>query len=111
MSLQYDIIYNFRPKLNDIVKIEVEGDSEMENIFVIVSSNNGNVQSQVVDCYEETSCKFDLVITEEMMPHATVSVYYVKDKLHIYQGFTQIGTDDLTRNHVSCGFDQKENLI
>jgi len=72
----------------------------MDKLFVIISSNNGNVQSQVVDCYDDTSCVFDVVVREEMMPHSTVSVYHVKDKLHIYQGFTQIGTD-LTGNHVS----------
>ncbi|CAG9810781.1 unnamed protein product [Chironomus riparius] len=90
-----------KPKLLDIVKINVNGKIDMDKLFVIVSSNNGNVQSQVVDCYDETSCEFEVVVREEMMPHSTVSVYYVKDKLHIYQGFTQIGTDDLTGNYLN----------
>ena len=73
----------------------------MGKVFVIVSSKNGNVQSQVVDCYEETSCEFELVVKEDMMPYSKVSVYFVKDKLHIYQGFTEIRTDGLSGNHVS----------
>ncbi|XP_070504691.1 CD109 antigen-like [Chironomus tepperi] len=89
-----------KPKLHDIIKVHVKGESEMDKLFVIVSSNNGNVQSEVVDCNDETSCEFHIVFKEEMMPHSTVNVYHVKDKLHIYQGYTKIGTEELTANNL-----------
>ena len=36
-----------------------------------------------------------------MMPHSTVMVYDVKDQQTIFQGQTEIETENFGRNHVS----------
>ncbi|KAL7011176.1 hypothetical protein ACKWTF_014135 [Chironomus riparius] len=89
------------PNLYDTIKIFITSDQPLNVIIYAIVTRYGNTDSKQVDCKGQLLCDFELDIAEEMMPHSTIMVYDVKDQQTIYQGQTEIETDNLGRNHLT----------
>lgn len=60
----------------------------------------GNLEHHQIPCYYHLTCSFNITVQKDMMPQSTVIVYYVKNKIYLYEGSTNITTVDLGANHV-----------
>lgn len=69
------------PKVGDKIKISAESNSLMNTLKVIVINRNGLIKSQSYENFDENvQHDFELEVTREMAPEATVIVFYTRDQ-------------------------------
>lgn len=71
----------FRPKVGDILNITAESNGLIQSLNVVVIGLNGLVYSKNYENAADSKFfNFNLKITQEMAPEATVIVFYVREQ-------------------------------
>lgn len=87
--------------VDETVTVSVVHFEKMEAIVIDVATRFGVIEARKVTCNEKKVCKFNLKITEKMLPDCVVNAFFVKDKHKIYHGKVNIVSDFLGGNNVS----------
>ncbi|KAL7011093.1 hypothetical protein ACKWTF_014086 [Chironomus riparius] len=96
------------PKIGDSVEIFVKSDSSINNLFVIYTTQRGNVAKEYVSCGGGNICKFKSKIDESKVPSFTVSVHQIVSRHQINKGKTTISTASLGTNELTFDISKKE---
>lgn len=81
--------------------IYARSDTEIDQIIVLIMSRHGHVESHKKSCDFKLICTVTTRISNDMMPHATVIVYQIKNKKIIFRGESTITTADISSNQVN----------
>lgn len=69
------------PTIDNTIKVLAQSNSLMNSLKVLVVTRNGLVNSlDLEDAKDNTEYEFDLDVTKDMRPEATVIVFYVRDQ-------------------------------
>ena len=93
------------PTIDDTLKVFVASDQSLHGIIYVIVTRYGNSDAKQVDCKGKLLCDFDVDMEETMMPQSTIMVYDVRDQQTIYQGKTEVETQNLGDNYVSSKSD------
>ena len=79
----------------------MKSDTNIEKLYVIYTTQNGNIDKDTITCNTVKICKFSTYIDEKKMPSFTVSVFQIVNRNRIISGKTTITTETLAENQVS----------
>ena len=78
----------------------MKSDTNIEKLYVIYTTQNGNIEKDTISCKRVKVCKFSTDIDEKKMPSFTVSVIQIVNRNRIISGKTTITTETLGENQV-----------
>lgn len=97
------MLHLFRPKLSDVVKVEVLATHPMTRLTMQVV-NKGNIFiSENFEIKESKSFSFDFKPTLLMVPKCNVIVYYITQDGEIVSDSVEVPFEKELKNHVSHG--------
>ena len=73
----------------------------MDVVIVNIVTRNGENQVFERNCGYKTTCSLHIIISEDMKPHSTVIVYFIKNQYQIFKGQTEIRFEKLSNNFLS----------